>query len=318
MHKEFGESVASPELDSRTDGKWLAGAFEGGLKSISFREQTKRGDRKQSVLTIELTSRDEHFIDNVIGAFGGNKYTKRAQSWRWVVTGRRAAELVVAAGNSTVFHQPLSEVTQQWIDAESYQKVMLARDLATQPTVPLTSSSYAELVKDPHFLAGVVDFHGRIYNAVKHGEHVPTVLISTRNNALLEAIQNEYGGTSYAYLQEGEPLHRFGTDMLATREARCWDVSHALARKVITVIEPYVLRVPFEGWDIVPENRRKRRIIEDLNTIPALLIKYEEEVALGIRQRMPTQVQVAEALGMSPRTYRERLRKLKENELRLL
>lgn len=139
--------------------------------------------------------------------------------------------------------QEIITAFSNWESAGSAdERIEVAKSSRNKVVVELDATNYTRLVKDPDFLAGIID--GRGYVAVQESFNETTndeygwisrrLRISTRNRPLLEALQQEYSGSIQAVVTKGSML-KVGRGYPAQHDSLRWVTGHAAYNRIMNI-----------------------------------------------------------------------------------
>ncbi|HYD34792.1 MAG TPA: hypothetical protein VD999_01870 [Vitreimonas sp.] len=247
LHQPDG-SLSPPLTVEELRAMWVAGLLEIG-GSIFFAKifSKELGDYYTAEPVIQIESRDTNVITNLVDYYQG--FVSR-QDRRWSITEKDAVALMEKAAPWLVSRKTYLEAMLTWKELNDEDKLQLALDFKGFDRYEgLTAAQYAELVKKPAFLAGVLDNREFIRPYIVSGFSYPSIMVTSVNIALLEALQAEYKGTLTKLTDADTEVEIAGHPAILGRASYRWNITTALARKVLTMVKPY-LKIPlYEGWD---------------------------------------------------------------------
>lgn len=196
-HQEAGE-VLNPH----------AGAFLGGMFEISgnmtlesgFLNKTLAGGQVVEYFytrpVVSYNDTRSGKIERLIEVFGGASLKdNKSNSFMWFVKSKKAVELATQMSPYAPSRTRMITAFQEWLNsddmAEKLQIADVARRGATQTNAGMTQDNYSALVRNPEFMAGVVDARGAL--DIREG-NPRYLIITSMNGALLEAIKAAYSG----------------------------------------------------------------------------------------------------------------------------
>jgi hypothetical protein len=176
------------------------------------------------------------------------------------------------------------EMDQAFKDGERFDVEAIRKANAFKDT-ELTVEDYRLLILQPAAVAGIIDNRGTIYNQTSSentDRNNPTLQVNSTNEALLNALAAEYGGSVQQYVEEGQQFVVLGKDTQAQRDGFYWRFTSGGVRKYLPLWEPYLAQKPYEGW--------KSKLLETR-------ILSNEEIAQKINQQMAVEIRKIEDEG---------------------
>lgn len=235
---------------------WLGGIFEtGGWMRLYITHQTKKG-RKYTYAYPEIGLIDNSLdrLRNLKLCAGGNISHFSERSFRWYTVSEQAvwlAQLMVPYAPS---REEIIIAFRNWEQASSIdERLEIAMALRKSPLPELTSEDYVNLVRNPEFLAVVIDNRGCIYMAKAlekstdtHSWIYPKMSLYSTNRPLIEALQQTYGGYIEARISKGSQVKGFeGKDFTACRDSLAWNIGSETLSRLVQLAGPYLrLRRP--------------------------------------------------------------------------
>lgn len=214
-----------------TSIRWLAGALEAG-GTIGFAIQRSRG-YTYGVPFIALHEPNESFVGLLKTEFGGSNRPQR-NSWEWRLSGPKVAELAAAMEPYVVSRKEMVMAMQNWMQADTADRVQIAKDMKGYDRYQDGSQEeYEALVKDPLFVAGVLDNRGSIYSSSENGYATPRIDVYSKNQPLLSALKERYGGKVYVKTEAGIIITIMQRAFEVKKDSYVWTISHARARALI-------------------------------------------------------------------------------------
>lgn len=214
------EFFAEEEENINTHAKSLGGFLEiGGTSRFSIDRSksytTKSGDVQllpysSPIITVRDAAHP-HNIQRLHELFGGNTQPKDQDPHIWIVKGNRAATMGKIISPYTPSLQGMFEAFEQYSNVGGFRVFPLAEQAnARNRFEGITPDTYRDLVKDPEVLAGIISNRanpfgpdslpeGKTWGYVRRG-----LSIRSENISLMQAINNEYGGSLHIYTRDIE------------------------------------------------------------------------------------------------------------------
>lgn len=240
MSEHIGENPTSP--------KWFAGALEaGGGLYLTIRKTRKRHNvYTYSCPEVAFHEPKEEFVDALQAEYGGYKM-RHGNSWSWRKAGYEVAELMAEAGPYVVSRTEMVTALENWLQADTSERVQIAEQMKGYDRFGDGSvEDYAELVRHPEFVAGVIDNRGSITNVNNQENGEPSLLaITTQNKPLLEAIKRQFNlGRQVRVVSEAGRITKFAGQEVTIKKTS-WGLrfSEGSAKKVEEFTQPY-LKIP--------------------------------------------------------------------------
>lgn len=240
-----------PEFNE-SQSKWLGGVFEAG-GSLYFDIQTKKRGKPFIYSSPNLSFSDNNhqkvsLFKQMVG--GGQVYTKRGSSELRI--GGRFVDLAVEIAHQMAPYAPMRQkdiaAFELWgeIDDKS-EKLLVALESRKIERVYPSIDEYAELVKMPEFMAGVIDARGLTYpknQLLVDADRISYGLkISDQNKPLLDAIEGEYGGSVQLELAQGQEKQ----GVIIARDTYVLYIVSAEADPLVESARPYLLTGKVNG-----------------------------------------------------------------------
>ncbi len=180
------------ELHQKQATRWTAGIFESaGTMRFHIGE----------IMTdpiIEYTKSDPSISDRLISLYGGQPYFRRltrGTSSKWHLAGEEAIQLAKSLGSLAPSRASFITIATNWEAMSLAERKKAASDYNTKRETTTTSPMYSKLVRDPAFMAGVLDARGSLYIGEEDGKKYHTVEVSSTNITLLNALKTAYEGS---------------------------------------------------------------------------------------------------------------------------
>lgn len=314
MEKEVTQSPPqeSRELISPTPILWFAGALEaGGTIGFAVNRSVKR-DRVviRSNVFLVLYGLSELLANQLCREFGINK-TKPTVNWQFRLNGHRAAETIAELEPYVVSRKEVALAAKNWLQSDNEERVQIAKEMTGYNRYNTGSpDDYQDLVRNPIFVAGVLDNRANIYSFTEKGYVYPRVATQSLNKALLDALQNQYGGRVVKVIEQGRKQLIKGHIAEAKRDSYRWILGTAQARSLLSLVSLHLKIPPYEGWDRqqieVARQGRSDQATQIIDFVTAELRRYQA----GEITRLSTTAEIGNQFSISEPTVRRRLKEL--------
>ncbi len=242
----------SHELLQPCNPAWLAGIFEvGGAIYFEIRSTRKEsGVYTYSYPFLKLTDKDPNKMQRFQRIVGGRvNVNKRTGSSNWYIMGKSAVDLTTNMSSHAPSRRAIIEAFENWEVADKVERIGIAQEMMTHNRIDIVEQGdYEDLVRDPDFLAGVIDSRGSIYmcelvNASKnplrrglYGWVFPKLNIHSTNIFLLEALKNEYGGYVGVAYRRGEEVKKFNREYVSENTSAQWQAGHKTCKELAQMV----------------------------------------------------------------------------------
>lgn len=198
--------------------EWLAGIMEVACyMGFHIRTQHKKTtDYTYASPVINMGDNDLQRLQRLVLQAGGNIVSRWFQaSHTWCVVGQDAVALAELVQRYVPSRWQLVEAFKLWeASGSTAERIEIAtrfnNDKAQgRSRAEVNVSQYSELVRNPLFLAGMVDARGGIHFVKPHW---PQIEIGSTNESLLQSLQISYGGRFDRNRQTGQTRLRFKKD----------------------------------------------------------------------------------------------------------
>lgn len=231
--------------------EWLAGMFEvGGAMYFTVSYSTQKGVQYPHAYPVmQIGERDIDKLTKFKSLVGGNfkKGNSNSSPMYWYLQGVKAVPLAEGMAPFAPSRQEIILAYLLWEDAESMdEKIEIAQNSRQEKSpLNLQVSDYTSLVKNPDFVAGVIDMRGSFYTNEAfnntatedvYGWSFPRLSISTTNRLLLEAMQQEYGGSIEEVILKGTKQKRGRIEFTAAQDSLRWRTGHEGHDKIIQLV----------------------------------------------------------------------------------
>lgn len=292
--------------DSQATAAWFGGAIEaGGTVSIGVSSYWKSGARRVKTQPhIEIHSHDQLMLRRLYEVYGGS-----IKDLFWGKGGYTAAEIVASTLPYTVARREHALAMQNWLNAENIdEKVRIAGELKGRAWQEDSEpESYAELLRNPAFVAGIFDSRGYMQVRTAHTDrdkedHAQYVHVGSKNIGLLKALESHFGGVVKVVKPAGTIINTGDTSFETQVDTIAWEVLSSKALNFLQFVGPYLQSQLPEGWDyqrsVINEQRTQVLIERILARIRMELDQFEA----GDVDRVSTNASLAEAFGIHKST----------------
>lgn len=317
MEQEVTQSLPpeSRELIPPTPVLWFAGALEAG-GTIGFAvNRSIKGDRIiiRSNVFLVVRGINEALADQLCREFGINK-TRPTVKWQFRLNGRRAAETIAELEPYVVSRKEVALAAKNWLQSDNEGQVQIAEEMTGYNRYNTGSpEDYQNLVRNPIFVAGVLDNRASIYPFTEKGYVYPRVATQSLNKVLLDALQNQYGGKVVKVIEQGRKQIVQGRTIEAKRDSYRWIVGTAAARSLLGLVSPHLKIPPYEGWNRqqieVARQGRSDQATQIIDSVTAELRRYQA----GEITRLSTTAEIGNQFSISNPTVRRRLKELPDD-----
>ena len=312
---EHTQSEDSPrkEIDLVSEYKWLAGALEAG-GSISFINGKRQNQSVSPSIAISLQDTNPKIIDALCSVHSGSSKYRVRGSWKWFLGGTKAAELLSGIKPYAVLRSEAVIAAERWLNSDVNEKRAIVEEMQNYDIYeqPVSQDTYHELVADSAFLAGVLDNRGemKFVQVEKEKKSYLQVAVRSHNKALLNAIQNKFGGDIKTYSYSGTPININGQSSQTKKDSYELLISGHKAINIVTASLVNLKNQPKENWNYrVSESQSKARSEQSeqiAQFVRQQLTNYENrkiDRILGIEE-------IAAKFGIKQGTVRNRLKDL--------
>ncbi len=302
--------------DSQSTAAWFGGVLEAGATaSIGVAQYF---DHRSGVLRtktqpyIEIHSHDQSLLRRLLEVYGG--HTKQRF---WNKGGYTAAEIVASTLPFTVARREHAIAMQNWLNAESLaDKIAIAHDLRgktwQQNTEP---ESYAELLKNPAFIAGIFDSRGYMYIRTANSKsdkagHAQYVQVGSKNLGLLRALESSFGGRAKVTVPAGTAIDIRDTVVETQVDTHIWRALSSEAVNFLRFASPYLQTALPEGWDFQRSVVKQQNTQQLAESITGQVRNELERLKAGEADEISTDAMLAESFGVHKATVGRYLRRL--------
>jgi hypothetical protein len=169
--------------------EWAGGFFDTG-GTFYFDRQFKRNGTPNVIPVISYRDDSDERVATLQDILRGSV---NEQSQKWSVRNTEAVSLARKIQEFAPARQFHIDIFSDILEVPHSERLEIANRQREAPRfLDVAPDAYQDLVSNPKFLAGVYDSHGSLqFN--EDGD--PLINISTQNRALLDAVQNQYGGS---------------------------------------------------------------------------------------------------------------------------
>ena len=300
------------EIDPTTSARWFAGALEAG-GSVGFGIQTRKNGHRAAYPFLTFRESKEIFNESLLKRFGGGVYRRGRNSLEWRITGYKAAEIVADMEPYVVSRKEVTAM-KNWLNADTAERVQTAEEMKGYDRYQDGSvDEYERLMRDPMFVAGVLDYKGTIYGHHDKQYIYPRVTIRSKNRNLLSALQSHYGGEVSIALEAGTESAIGDYTFQTKKDSYEWTSIGAGARELIRSVLPHVIVPPYEGWgsQLIKTVRQKRS--NEATDVRDFVQDELEKFARGEISKLSTVEELAKKFSLRDRTLMRRLGTLPED-----
>lgn len=229
--------------------KLLSGLIEIGGQLGFAAQRSPRGNYVYPIIGFNDTFERARQLQTI---YGGACVRQSEKSWMWRVSGKKAADLADDMRNWTPARKEIIDAFQICMyEGNTFEdNIELSSGFKnTQTRVSVEPEKYRELVKDPYFLAGVIDARGVITIEEKwdtrsqesFGRNFIQVDVSSVNQGLLVALKNAYDGHIKKRNTEGQERIFNGKAVQMRRDSYRWTVKWLDAQRLVNSVRGYSL-----------------------------------------------------------------------------
>lgn len=310
MNTEFEQNQIMPssekqEIDPTASARWFAGALEvGGTVGLSI--HGGKGKYLSASPFIIFVDSNEQFNQSLKQEFGGSIPPSNPREWR--LSGYKAAEIIADLEPYVVSRQEIVLAVQNWLNSDTAERIDLAQQMKGYDRYQVGSvEEYERIVSDPVFVAGVLDNRGNIYPSSAKGSISPRVAVQSRNKAVLDALQKQFGGTVVVTLEPGTKRLLGDKVIEAKRTSYQWETASAQARNLIQVTSDYLKLPPYEGWDKRQIEVAQQERVNQATQVNNFIIEEIDKYKRGEISTLSTAEELATKFSLSHRTAKRRL-----------
>lgn len=306
--------------DDQILAAWFGGILEvGATATIGVSEYfDKKSEvfRTKTLPYIEMHSHDRTMLSKLHETYGGQLKPRF-----WGKGGYIAAEIVAATLPSTVARTEHALAMQNWLNAEHLdEKIAIARDLKgrswQQDSEP---ESYASMLKNPAFVAGVFDSRGYmgIRTARTHStseDHAQYVHVGSKNIGLLEALRAHFGGRVRVTSPAGSVTEYRERVIETYVDTTAWEVLSSEAINFLRFAYPYLQTTLPEDWEL-QKSVEKRKMSQQLAERLAEQVRRElAQLEANAIDALSTDAMLADSFGVHKATVGRYLRRMLTRE----
>lgn len=202
-------SLERREIPEFFDPVWFGGVVEAACSAVFMAGEFEQKGRVYIKVMPMIAMKDNNW-DRVtrlaVHAGGIASHIRDTSPFQWAARGYYAVELARLVKPYAPSREETFVAFENWAEAESQEeRLLIARDLQEIKggRVEVLRAQYRELVTKRSFVAGVIDARGDIYSRIidyagdrlpYHDWAIPELKLSTKNQSLLEALHEEWGG----------------------------------------------------------------------------------------------------------------------------
>lgn len=262
------EGDTAPEIrmeelfqDTETTEAWFAGVLEiGAISGVQVAEYTdKKGfERRMTQPYIEIHSGSQEMLNRLYTVYGG---MRKPRFWR--KGGRVAAEIVASTDSYVVARKEYSIGMKNWLDEEDIEgKISVAREIQGLGWQEKgETGSYESLLRNPAFVAGVLDSRGYIAIRTSNNFHTLYIQVNSKNKTLLDALELSFGGKVKIMDKEGTKVGRGTVVFQVLSDTHSWEVRGSKAINIAQFCREFLQTPLPEGWNyqrLVEREEEKR------------------------------------------------------------
>ena len=241
--------IEPSELVREQHLKRLSGMIEIGGQLGFAAQRSPRGNYVYPTISFNDTFERARQLQTI---YGGTCVRQSQKSWMWRVVGKKAEDLAEDMSRWTPARKNIIDAFQTCIYENSSfeENVELSKGFRnTQTRVDVKPEKYRDLVKDPYFVAGVIDARGVITIEEKwdtrsqesFGRNFIQVDVSSVNQGLLLALKNAYNGHIKRRNVEGQERTFKGQVVQMRRDSYRWTVKWLDAQRLVNSVRGYTL-----------------------------------------------------------------------------
>jgi len=240
----------TPEVIQSFSPVHLAGMFEiaGGLRFIRRRVGKGKKEHRVASPIMRISDNNVQGIDRLQQLLGGRTELANEESKAWIIERSNAAELAIAMKPFAPSRRTIISAIKQWADFDELpeERIKIADSVAGKYRDKVTAKNYAQLVKNPNFVAGVFDARGSISTTARDNIINLRIVIASQNKALLEALKSHYG-FGFVTLAESAGTKKTIKGQPVTRKTDTWQwiIDNEGSNELLNKIGKYIrLRLP--------------------------------------------------------------------------
>lgn len=296
------------EAEQQAELAWLAGLCEsGGSIYLHIQERADRDGYSNAYPYIAIQSRKTAVKEHLYARYQGADLKNEPGTWK--LGGYKAAELIVAMKPWLSTRSEHLAAIENWLNTtDASERIEIAQDLKGYDRLETaTIEEYILLLRNPAFVAGVIDNRGSIYRKKDSNWSHPAVSISTTNKELVAALHSIFGGSFVLEQPAGREVTIHNRAFQTKRDTYSVTVSAAKARRLIETTLPYLKIKPFEDWNTRLIDKRKISIEEEISHIQTFVESEITEYEAGQRFTLSTIEDIATEFSFTFRTAKRRL-----------
>lgn len=226
-------------------GRWLGGFLEaGGTVSFSRAESIVKGVHyRYGYPLLQITEYRIDYLQKLKEILGGRDPKPRSDhSNVWRLRGREAAELILMAGPYAPSRKDIYEAVQAWMISDNEERYKIACEMiGHSDPLAVSAEDYHNLVRDPEFVAGVIDQRGN--PDIHHHRHrrTPSINLSTTNVGLYLALMDAWGGSLSQTTKAGETVSFAGVVRTIQKTSYQWFLEKLSTTKLYHAIRKHML-----------------------------------------------------------------------------
>ena len=230
---------------------WLAGIFEiGGYMALFVHHKNDKGRvYTYGEATITINDNDLETMNKLQVIIGGTVIGEKKSNSCRLRIGRSELPLIAEAIEPySPSRTEFTSLAKDWNDINTDERIERAQEFISKSLDERRQvdnpDCYKDLVKDPKFLAGVLDARGRFAVIERKGQKsyiCPRIVVYSKNRQLLETLKGTYGG-SINYSITGS-TEKTGLSVF-------WIISHGKAGLAYRLARPN-MKLKYEEGDVV-------------------------------------------------------------------
>lgn len=297
-------SVEQVEAVSSASVRWLAGALEVG-GTVAFGIHREKSGRVSAYPHISLQQHDEELIALLKKEYGGSRIKGDGAASGWRLGGYKAADMISDMEPYAVSRSEMVLAVKNWLDSETAQRIQIAEEMKGYERYADGSiDQYISLVRDPDFVAGILDNRGRIYPFFLGAYTYPRIEVGSKNENLLEALRRVYGGNLRCVLNAGTRGNINGKEFETKRNSYVLNLSNAKARRVIELTQGHVKAESNRNWERKISERQKHPMEHQTLQLQSAIQEELGQISRGELGRISTAEELAMKFSLDLRKTR--------------
>jgi hypothetical protein len=211
-----------------------------------------------------------------------------------------------------VSRREITGAMQEWLIAGEGNNLKIVQEVKNRHNFNVGSAKdYQLLANDPAFVAGVVDNKGWIKALHDEGYIYPFIEIRSKNKELLNALGCTHGGK---LITEMGKKGSIGNRIIQEKEETyILKIPQGATRKLLELIEKYLIKKPFDGWNKRAIDELRLRKIDRAQQLQDIISLELRELAEKKRKLLSTRKDLAGQFRVHPETIDRMLESLPEH-----